>query len=110
MVWEIDLTVEEVGRGEEGFRDVCKHVGHCLIDASPVRAAVDLLAILGECGKVERFGGAMSAKFGHLGTVTEPVVERCFLRREVGPGGAKLVRDGQHRRDKSVQVEAVKVA
>ena len=53
--------MEEVSGGREGFGDVGEHVGHCLIDAGPVRAAVDPLAILGEGGEVDCFGCAVPA-------------------------------------------------
>ncbi len=78
--------MEEVGGKGEGLRDVCKHVGHALIDASSIRASIDSLAILGECGKVEGFGGAIPAKVGQLPTVVESVVERRVLRGKFSSG------------------------
>jgi hypothetical protein len=84
VVWVIDLVVEEVGRGGEGFRDVCKYIGHCLLDASPVQVAVNPLAVLSECGKVEGFAGAILAEVGQLHLVAELVIERHVLWWEIG--------------------------
>ena len=61
MMWEIDLAVVEVGGRGESFGDVGKHVRHCLVDARPVRVAVNPLSILGESWEVEGFGGTIPA-------------------------------------------------
>ena len=78
---EIDFAVEEVSGGREGLRDVGEHVGHSFVDASPVGAAVDPLAILSESGGVDGFGCVISAKVCLFCSVTEPVVERHVLGR-----------------------------
>jgi len=81
---EVDLTMEEVSGGGKGFWDVGEHVGHCLVDTSPVGAAVKPFAILGEGGEVEGVGCAVPAKVGKFCSVVEPVIEWCILGREVG--------------------------
>jgi hypothetical protein len=66
---EVDLAMEEVSGGREGFRDVGKHVGHRLIDARPVGAAVDPLAILRKGREVDGVGRSVPAKVGKFGAV-----------------------------------------
>ena len=77
---EVDLVMEEVGGGGEGLRNVDEHVSHALVDASPIRAAIDPLVILGECGKVDSFGGAVRAK----------VCKLVLRRRSLKIGGTKI--------------------
>ena len=95
MIWEINLTMEEVGGGSEGLRDVGEHVGHRFVDASPVWAAVDTLVILGEGGEVDGFGCVIPAKVCQFHLVMEPVIERRVLGREVSPVCAGLAWDWQ---------------
>jgi hypothetical protein len=102
--------MEEVSGGREGFEDVGEHVGHCLIDAGPVRAAVDPLTILGEGGEVDGFGCAIPAEVCQFRSVMEPVVERNVLGREVGTSCTGLAWDGQCLCGNVIQVEAVKVS
>jgi hypothetical protein len=78
---EIDFAVEEVGGGREGLRDVGEHVGDSFVDASPVGAVVDPLAIFSESGEVDGFGCAIPAKVCQFCSVMEPVVERRVLGR-----------------------------
>ena len=65
--------------------DVGEHVHHHFIDASPVLAAVEPLAILSEGGELEGFGFVVPAKVCTLSTVMEAIVERDVLGGEVCP-------------------------
>ena len=76
---EVDLLMKEVSGRGEGLRYVGKQVGHGLVNASPVHAAVDPLTVLGEGGVVECFGSAVPAKVGELHTVAEAFVEGGVL-------------------------------
>jgi hypothetical protein len=83
---EVALAMEEVSGGRESFGDVGEHVLHRLVDASPIRAAVQPFAILHEGGEVDGLGGAVPAKVGKFCMDAEPVIERlCWvLRGHVG--------------------------
>ena len=82
---EVDLAMEEVGGGREGFGDVGEHVSHLFVDASPVGAAVNPLAILGKGGEVDGVGCAVPAEVGKFCMVTEPVIEWYILGRASVP-------------------------
>ena len=81
MMREIDFVVEEVCGGREGLKDVGEHVGHSFVDASPVRAEVDPLAIFSESGEVDGFGCAIPAEVCQFCPVAEPVIEWHVLGR-----------------------------
>jgi hypothetical protein len=109
-MWEIDLVMEEVDEGREAFGDVGEHVGNCFIDASPVGAAIDPLAILGVVGEMKGCSCVVPAEVGKFCTVAEPVIDQCILGREVSPGRAGLVWNGRRQCGNAVQVESVEVA
>jgi hypothetical protein len=48
MMWEVNLTMEEIGGLGEPLGYVGEHVYHGLVDAGPVWAALNPLAILDE--------------------------------------------------------------
>jgi hypothetical protein len=70
LMWEVNLMMDEVSGGRDGLRDVGKHVSHRIFDASSVWAAVDPLAVLGECGEVDGFGCMIPAEVCQLITVS----------------------------------------
>jgi hypothetical protein len=109
-MWEVNLAIEEVSGGREGFGDVGKHVNHRLVDASPVGTAVDPLAILGKSGEVDGVGCVIPAEVGEFGAVAEPVIEWCLLGREFGPGRSRLVQNRHRGCGNAVYVEPVEVA
>ena len=45
---KINFTMKEISGAKEVLWDVVEHVGHVLVDASIVRLAVDLVAVLDE--------------------------------------------------------------
>ena len=105
---EVHLAVEEVSGVGEGLWDVGEHVDHGLVDSGSIGGAVDPLAILGENGKVEGFGGTVPAEVGKRRADAEFLVERDVLGC-VGRSGPEFARDRWGRGCNAFEVEAVEV-
>ena len=107
MVWQINLAVEEVGGGGESLRNVG---GHGLVDAGPVRVAIDPLATLCKGGEVEGFSDSIPAEVGQFCAVTESFIQGNILGQEIASHGVRLVRGNWHQCGNAIKFEAVKVA